>query len=209
MAAFTASPGIPAPPWHSKIDAVLWLHRAVPGARDALPAPLAARAGLPITMGGLISYRDGPVGPYGEVFGAPVMLRGTALLSHVAFMAVDSERSVAGGRGNWALPKELATFEGDPGLPGAVTARARDWELSVTTTARTRRFPLWLTLWAAQPRDDGSVRRFSVRMRGSARMATAAVEHGAPGPPARWLAEGHHQAVLLAGVQDVSPPRAG
>src|SRR5204862_5861644 len=48
---------IPGPPWHSEVDALLWLHRALPAARAALPPQLAARAGLPITMGGLISYR--------------------------------------------------------------------------------------------------------------------------------------------------------
>lgn len=198
---------IPRPPWHSEVDALLWLHRATPQAREALPAQLAPRAGLPVTMGGLISYRNGPVGPYGEVFGAPRMLRGGLLLSHVAFMAVDSERSVAGGRGNWALPKELAEFGGDPGMPGAVTARGSGWELMVTATARRRRFGLSLTLWAAQVFDDGETRRFSVRMRGSARLASVTVEHGAAGPPGAWLAEGRHMAVVLTGVQDVSPPR--
>lgn len=202
-----ASAAIPGSPWHSSVDALLWLHGAAPGARDALPRQLASRAGLPITMGGLISYRSGPVGPYREVFGAPVMLRGGPLLSHVAFMAVDSERSVAGGRGNWALPKELATFDGEPGLGGAVTARGDGWELRVTTTARARRFPLSLVLWADQVWDDGRARRFSVRMRGSARLASVAVEHGAIGPPGGWLAEGRHVAVLLSGEQDVSAPR--
>jgi hypothetical protein len=128
------------------IDALLWLHPAAQAARDTLPPRLAERAGLPITMGGLISYRRGPVERYGEVFGAPVMLRGGWLLSHVAFMAVDSERSIAGGRGNWALPKELATFEGDPGTPGVVTAAGEGWRIRVTAAVRARRAPFGLTV---------------------------------------------------------------
>jgi acetoacetate decarboxylase len=198
---------VPPAPWRSRVDALLWLHPAAPAARERLPPPLAARAGLPVTIGGLISYREGPVGPYGEVFGAPVMLRGAPLLSHVPFMAVDSAASVAGGRGNWALPKELADFDGDPGQPGAVTARGDGWELRVTTTARPRRLPLAMTFRAAQVWADGQVRTFSVTMRGRARLARAEVEHGVASPLGDWLVAGRHLAVLLSGRQDVSPAR--
>jgi Acetoacetate decarboxylase (ADC) len=197
----------PPAPWHSTIDALLWLHPATPVARDLLPAQLAPRAWLPVTVGGLISYREGPVGPYGEIFGAPLMLRGAPMLSHVAFMAVDSERSVAGGRGNWALPKVLATFHGDPGLPGSVLARGDDWAVRVHATARTRRFPLALVMRSAQVSEDGEVREFSVRMRGRARLARVEVEHLAPSPLSAWLVSGRHVAVVLSGRQVVSAPR--
>jgi hypothetical protein len=199
-------PEIPPAPWRSSVDALLWLHPATPAARGLLPPQLAARAGTPVTIGGLISYRDGPVGPYGEVFGAPVMLRGAPLLSHIAFMAVDSAASVAGGRGNWALPKELADLDGDPGRPGAVTARGDGWQLRITTTARARRLPMTMTMRAAQVWADGRVRTFSVRMRGRARLARVKVEHVAASPLGDWLVEGRHLAVLLSGRQDVSPP---
>jgi hypothetical protein len=184
---------------------LLWLHAAARTARGLLPPQLAERAGLPVTIGGLISYRDGPVGPYGEVFGAPVMLRGAPLLSHIAFMAVDSAASVAGGRGNWALPKVLADFDGDPGRPGAVTARGDDWALRVTTTARARLLPMAVTMRAAQVWADGEVRTFSVTMRGRAQLARVEVEHLAASPLGDWLVEGRHLAVLVSGRQDVSP----
>jgi Acetoacetate decarboxylase (ADC) len=196
---------IPPAPWHSSVDALLWLHPAARAARAVLPPPLAARAGLPVTIGGLISYRDGPVGPYGEVFGAPVMLRGGLLLSHVPFMAVDSAASVAGGRGNWALPKELAEFDGDPGLPGVVTARGDGWGVRITTTARARRLPMALAMRAAQVWADGQVRTFSVTMRGRARLGCVEVEHLGTSPLGGWLVAGRHLAVLLSGRQDVSP----
>ena len=191
-------------PWHSTVDGLLWLHRATSAA--TLPSQLATRAGLPITIGGLISYREGPVGPYGEIFGAPMMLRGGWLLSHVAFMAVDSSTSIAGGRGNWALPKELAHFDGDPGRPGVVTASGRDWEVRVTATPRPRRLPLAITTRAAQVWADGRVREFSVRIRGRAQLARVDVEHVVASPLADWLADGRHPAVLVAGKHDVSPP---
>ena len=183
---------------------MLWLHRATPAAR--LPSQLAARAGLPVTIGGLISYREGPVGPYGEIFGAPMMLRSAWLVSHVAFMAVDSSASVAGGRANWALPKELARFGGDPGRPGVLTASGENWELRVTATARRRRLPLSITMRAAQVWADGVVREFSVRIRGRAQLARVDVEHVVASPLAGWLAGGRHPAVLVSGKQDVSPP---
>jgi hypothetical protein len=195
----------PPAPWRSSVDALLWLHPAARTARGLLPPQLAERAGMPVTIGGLISYRDGPVGPYGEVFGAPLMLRGAPLLSHIPFMAVDSAASVAGGRGNWALPKELAHFDGDPGQPGTVTARGDGWGLRVTTTARARRLPMTMTMRAAQVWADGQVRTFSVRMRGRARLARVEVEHLTGSRLGDWLLEGRHLAVLLSGRQDVSP----
>jgi acetoacetate decarboxylase len=189
------------------VDALLWLHPATRAARELLPPQLAARAGLPVTIGGLISYRDGPVGPYGEVFGAPVMLRGAPMLSHIPFMAVDSAASVAGGRGNWALPKELADFDGDPGRAGAVTARGDGWALRITTTGRAHRLPITMTMRAAQVWADGQVRAFSVRMRGRARLARVEVEHLEASPLGDWLVAGRHLAVLLSGRQNVSPAR--
>lgn len=186
------------------MDGLLWLHRATSAA--ALPSQLLPRAGLPITIGGLISYREGPVGPYGEIFGAPIMLRGRRLLSHVAFMAVDSSASVAGGRGNWALPKELAHFDGDPGRAGVVTARGENWEVRVTATPRPRRLPLTITIRCAQVWADGRVREFAVRIRGRAQLARVDVEHVVASPLADWLAGGRHLAVLVSGKQDVSPP---
>jgi Acetoacetate decarboxylase (ADC) len=197
--------GIPSAPWRSSVDALLWLHPAARTARTLLPPQLAARAGMPVTIGGLISYRDGPVGPYAEIFGAPVMLRGALMVSHIPFMAVDSAASVAGGRGNWALPKELADFDGDPGRPGPVTARGEGWELRITTTARRRQLPMTMTMRAAQVWADGQVRSFSVRMRGRARLARVEVEHVTASPLGDWLVGGRHLAMLVSGRQDVSP----
>jgi hypothetical protein len=199
----------PPAPWRSEIAALVWWHRATPAARDLLPAPLAGRGGVRVTIGGLISYRRGPVGPYREVFGAPMLLRPGPGWAHVAFMAVDSAASVAGGRGNWALPKELGRFAGDPGTPGRVTARGEGWALAVTATTRPRALPAWAHLTCAQVWPDGAVRAFAVTMRGRARLARVEIEHEPRSPLATWLRAGRHPAVLVSGVQVVTPARDG
>jgi hypothetical protein len=199
---------IPPAPWRSAVEAVLWWHRATPAARDRLPPALAGRAGLPITIGGLISYRDGPVGPYREVFGAPVMLRGGLALTHVAFMAVDSAPSVAGGRANWALPKELARFDGDAGRSGRVTARGDGWALAVSARSRARALPARGRFACAQVWPGGVVRTFTAGMRGRAWAGSVEVEHDDPASTlAGWLAAGRHPAVFVSGAQLVTPAR--
>jgi len=195
----------PPPPWHSRADAVLWWHRAAPASRALLPAPL--RRPLPVTLGGLIAYREGPVGPYGEVFGAVAVLRGGRPAGHVPFMAVDSAPSVAGGRGNWALPKELASFEGDPGVPGRVAVRGDGWALEAVTSARPRRLPAWAAAACAQLWPDGTVRSFRVTLRGAARLGSVELTHAPDSPLGSWLVRGRHPAVLLSGLQVVGPPR--
>jgi hypothetical protein len=197
----------PPAPWRSEVVAVLWWHRATPAVRGLTPAALAARVALPVTVGGLVAYRSGPVGPYREVFGAPVLLRRGPGRTHVAFMAVDSAASVAGGRRNWALPKELARFEDDPGRPGRLTARGDGWALAVTARVRRRALPARGALTCAQVWPDGAVRAFAVFMRGRARLARVDVEHEPGSPLATWLCAGSHPAVVVSGVQVVTPAR--
>ena len=196
---------VPAAPWRSTIDAVLWCHPATPAARGRLPSQLADRVGLPLTIGGLVSYREGPVGPYDEILGAPILLR--PLVAHVPFIAVDSERSIAGGRGNWALPKVLARFDGDVGRPGRATAAGDDWAVAVTATARRRSLPFAAGLRCVQVWPDGRPRAFGTRVRGRARLGHAEVEHAAASPLAEWLVAGRHPAILFSGTEDVLVPR--
>src|SRR5688572_26216439 len=95
-------------PWATVLDAVVWFHRAAPGAAGRLPGRLQARKALPVTVGALVRYRETPVGPYHEVLAAPALLLGRrGPEAAVPFIAVDSLPSVHGGRENWALPKTL------------------------------------------------------------------------------------------------------
>jgi acetoacetate decarboxylase len=160
---------IPPAPWTSEIDAVLW------------PDGLA--------LSGLIAYRDGPVGPYREVFTAPLGPRG----AEVTFMAVDSERSLAGGRGNWALPKEMARFASD-GVRTTVTGDG--WTLGVTVRARPRAFPACGVFVCTQVWEDGAARSFGVAVRGRARLGSVELE-----------GRGRRPAVLVSGRQVVGRPR--
>ncbi|MDP1850299.1 MAG: hypothetical protein Q8K79_21100 [Solirubrobacteraceae bacterium] len=200
------APMVPAAPWRSVIDAVLWFHPATPAARDALAPELSQRAGLPLTLGALVTYREGPVGPYDEIIGAPLLL--WPLVGHVPFIAVDSEPSVEGGRGNWALPKVLASFDGDVGRPGRATARGEGWAVAVTTSARKRRLPFAGSFRCVQVWPDARPREFSVRVRGRAGLGHAEVEHDAASPLAEWLDAGRHPAIVFSGVQHVLVPRA-
>ncbi len=198
---------VPPPPWRSRIDAVLWWHRAASAGAAAPPAGLGGRL-LPVTLGGLVAYREGPVGPYGEVFAAVGVLRGGRLAGHVPFIAVDSAASMAGGRANWALPKELATFDGDPGVPGRVAVRGDGWALEADARARPRALPAWAAGACAQVWPGGAVRTFGVTVRGRLRLGSVEVRRAPGSPPLpAWLAAGRHPAAFVSGVQVVGPPR--
>jgi len=197
---------VPAAPWRSVIDALLWFHPATPVARAMLPPQLRHRVGLPVTIGGLVSYREGPVGPYDEILGIPVVLR--PLVSHVPFIAVNSELSLAGGRDNWSLPKVPAAFAGDVGRPGSSVTAGDGWAVSVTASARKRQLPFACDLRCVQIWPDGRPCEFSTRVRGRARLGHAAVEHRDASPLADWLVAGRHPAILISGIQDVLVPRS-
>ncbi len=195
---------VPPPPWHSRVDAVVWWHGASPASRELVPAQLGRP--LPLVLGGLIAYRDGPVGPYGEVFGAVGAVRGVRVAGHVPFMAVDSAPSVAGGRGNWALPKELAAFEGVPGVPGRVAVRGEGWALEAVARARPRALPARAVAACAQVWPGGALRRFLVTVRGRLRLGSVEVHHAPGSELGGWLLAGRHPAAFLSGLQVVGPP---
>ena len=129
-------------PWSTVLDAVVWFHRAAPGAADRLPRALRGRPSVPVTAGALVRYRETPVGPYHEVLASPVLLTGPrGPEACVPFIAVDSLASVRGGRENWALPKTLARFEWPEAPRGGfeIDAEGRDWSVHATVRPRTRR----------------------------------------------------------------------
>jgi hypothetical protein len=179
----------PAAPWCCEARAVIW----------------ASRAGRGVSLGGLIAYRVTPVGPYQEIFAAPIVLRAGGPVARVVLMAVDSAASRAGGRHNWALPKVLACFDR---VPGGATVRGEGWEVTVTARARRRWIPVRARGRCVQPWPDGRVRDFAMRIRGRASLATVEVCHYAP-LLTRWLPAGQHLAVAFDGTVDLMPPRDG
>jgi hypothetical protein len=190
-------------PWATVLDAVMWFHRAAPGAAERLPAPLRGRRSLPVTVGALIRYRETPVGPYHEVLGSPVLLAGAkGPEAVVPFIAVDSTASVHGGRENWALPKTLARFEWPDEARGGfeLDAEGSGWSVHATVRPRPRRLPFAAVTRNRQVTPDGLQLVFTSSWRGPARLATAELETRGPTLPG-WLRSGRHPALVLDGAR--------
>ena len=189
---------VPAP-WATVLDAVVWFHRAAPGAAERLPAALRNRPSLPVTVGALIRYRDTPVGPYREVLASPSLLLGPrGPEACVPFIAVDSLPSVHGGRENWALPKTLARFDWPDQPRGGfeLDAEGRGWSVHATVRARPRRLPFAAISRNRQVTPAGAEITFGSSWRGRARLASVELETRGPTLPG-WLCSGHHPALVL------------
>jgi hypothetical protein len=197
-------------PWDVRLEAVVWWHRAAPGAAAQLPAALRGRPTVPLTIGALIRYLDSPVGPYHEVLGSPLLLaEGPLPAAVVPFIAVDSLASVHGGRANWALPKVLARFEWPESLARGFEADAEGagWSVHATVRPRRRAFPVAAPLRNRQVPPGGGEIEFATRIRGTARAATVELETRGPTLP-RWLRSGRHRAVVITGATaHVGPAR--
>ena len=201
----------PAPPWVCRVEALLWWHRAVPAAAVAAGAaehgPLAGRRLSYVTVGAFVRYLDSPVGPYSEVFAAPVWVAGRLGLpsATVPFIAVDSVPSIHGGRAHWALPKVPASFNWQS--PVTASATGEGWSVSGRFTGRAPGLPIVGFLPCAQPFPDGSVRTSVVRLRGLARLGRLDV--GVTGAAlAPWLLAGRHRCLrMTSATMVVGPPR--
>ena len=173
----------PPPPWRITAAALLWTDRPDVRARAAIDAvvPREVSAGAtPIaTVGALIRYLRTPVGRYREVIGAVVYRRGATVFTHIPFIAVDSAASVVGGRTNWALPKTLASFEGQPAHGVSMAATGNDWCVEATPMSYRLMVPMLVpkllavvqlgphrSLWSVRPSCYGVTRlaRIDVRM---------------------------------------------
>ena len=196
-------PGESAPaPWATVLDAVVWFHRAAPGAGERLPAALRGRRSLPVTVGALVRYRETPVGPYHEVLASPVLLAGPkGPEAVVPFIAVDSLPSVRGGRENWALPKTLARFEWPPEPRGGfeLDAEGEGWSVHATVRPRARRLPFAAIARNRQVTPAGAEIAFASSARGRARLAAVELETRGPTLPG-WLRSGRHPALVLTGA---------
>ena len=185
----------PAPPWHCRVRAVVWVQRTSAPLPDG--SAYAGRA-LPLTLCALVHYLESPVGPYREVFAGP-LLRGRPVAVHVPFVAVDSLPSVHGGRAHWSLPKAYAGFTGDVAA-GVAQVTGDGW--SVGVAAR----PVGPPLPVAGPLvSEQAGRRATVALRGLGRPARVTV--AATGPSlGRWLGTGTHLGVVARGRMVVHPP---
>jgi hypothetical protein len=212
----------PPPPWSCRLDAIVWWHRAGPGAAAALPEALteALRAPrrLPVTLAAVVRYAETPVGPYGELAGSPLLLLdGGRVAGHVPFIAVDSVASADAGRALWALPKVMAAFTWPAGPLGAAAAEATvrhgegAWSVAVRVHPRRARVPFAVAGRCLQVDEEGRRLAFPVHGVGLAAPARARVAVGGPEAPA-WLRDGDHAALVLSRtrvrVGRAAPPQA-
>jgi len=189
-------------PWTVHADAVVWWGRATAAAQRALPAALARTSRAVVVVGGLVRYRETPVGPYDEVFGVIGCLRGRRFFSTVAFMAVDSPTSLVGGRTNWSMPKTLASFSGSPSdRMSAQGTGGQDW--AVTTSARIigPALPARGGGRIEQVFPDGVVRGSRMTSTGRARTAMVSVGVSSTGSLPEWLRPGRHLGSVLSGMK--------
>jgi hypothetical protein len=183
-------PTSPPAPWHTRADLVMWLHRAAPDAARHLPPLLSQRPTIPLTVGAFVRYHDTPVGPYGEILAAPVLLAEAPLPpACVPFIAVDSLASIRGGRENWDLPKTLARFAFGA---GTVSAHGDGWRVEARVSARPRALPIRLALRDRQP----AAGLIDILAAGRAQPAAVDLDVAGPELP-RWLLPGRHPAIAI------------
>jgi hypothetical protein len=199
LAALPASS--PAAPWTVQARALVWVQRA-----SAPPFAWLGRT-QPLAMVCFVDYLDTPVGPYHEVLAGAFVRDGRHPRAQVPFIAVDSLASVHGGRANWALPKTVATFEGEI---GRATARAvgDGWSVSVRP-ARPKaalslpsgfRLPIWSRFGSIGPL---GVYATTMRAVGRPVLIRSEIEGETLGG---WLGSGRHLAIALTGQMRVDAP---
>jgi hypothetical protein len=186
-------------PWTCECESVMWSVRPTRAAAGALPSGIADARPLGV-IGGMVSYRDTPVGHYDEVLGAVAFRQGLALRGTVSFMAVDSETSIVGGRANWAMPKTLAQFSGGIGSGQEITARGAlesPWSVSATPKAIGPAVPVRSSLVVLQQFADGDVRSSKLTAKGRARPALVTVETDTTSTLGQWMRPGRHLGAII------------
>jgi Acetoacetate decarboxylase (ADC) len=191
--------GSPAP-WECVCEAVVWFGHGGRAARQALPPALREVAAGLAVVGGIVRYLETPVGPYDEVLGMVGSRTGLKPWGSVAFMSVDSEPSLVGGRANWAMPKTLGTFAGDIGNGRAITAAGADenrWRVSATPRVLGPAVPVRSRALARQEFPGGVVGDSALRARGRVRPAVVTVTVESDGLLAAWLRPGRHLGAVV------------
>lgn len=187
-------------PWDVRASAVVWWSKPTPAAAEALPPTLRGRAKPVMVIGGLVRYADTPVGTYDEVFGVVAYRDGLSIAGTIPFMAVDSPSSLVGGRGNWAIPKTLASFTGAPADGesfGAGSATGPAWQVSATVRAKGPRLPVFSRARVAQEFPDGILRGTRLKARGRMRFAGIDVAVSSDAGLPDWLVPGRHKGALI------------
>ena len=186
----------PPAPWLAECSAIVWYGRGGPAARRAAGAAGIGATAL-ATIGGFVSYRATPVGQYHEVFGTVAVRAAGSIRGTIPFMAVDSPISLVGGRQNWALPKTLAAFTGEP-EQATMTAEGDGWFVRATARPFGPHYPVPMQGRMAQPWPDSVVRDALLDGRARSRSALVTVEVRSRGTLPQWLRPGRHLGAVLS-----------
>lgn len=158
VAAGLPSAAAPAP-WKCRCDAIVWSSRPSRAAAALTGRHLAV-------FGALLAYHASPVGGYREVLGVVGGLSRGRPCGTVPFIAVDSPASLVGGRLNWALPKVLAEFTGEP-AGHSMTATGDGWTITASARPLGPAVPAPLAGQLVQPWPDGTRRAAGLTGRAS------------------------------------------
>ena len=181
-------------PWDVDLTGVVWWGR---GGRAAAKADGPVSGSAVAAIGGLVSHARTPVGPYHEVYGAVGVRRGRSVVGTIPFMAVDSPRSLVGGRGNWSLPKCLAQFEGEPG-DAVLSARGAGWLVRVRVRPFGPSYPMAMKGTIEQQWPDGVARQSKLDGHSRGRSAIVHVEVESDHDLPAWLRPGRHLGAVLS-----------
>lgn len=186
-------------PWECHCSALVWLGRPSRAAATVLPPALRGVSAL-AAIGAFVRYTDTPVGAYDEVLGVVGSRTGLRPWGNVAFMAVDSRASLVGGRTNWAMPKTLAGFEGEPGAGRTMTGTGADqipWSVSATSRVVGPAVPFKSKGTTRQEFSDGRIGDSPLSFAGRVRPAVVTVEVSSAGTLPTWLRPGRHLGVVV------------
>ncbi|CBL45864.1 hypothetical protein HDN1F_22810 [gamma proteobacterium HdN1] len=186
-------------PWECRCSALLWLGRGGRNAALALPPALSNSPAL-ATVGGFVRYSQTPVGPYDEVLGLVGSWSGLQPWGHVAFMSVDSQASLVGGRTNWAMPKTLARFDGELADGKHFTGSGADlvaWSVSAKPRVFGPAIPLKAKGKARQQFSDGRIGESLLTFAGKIRPAFVTTSVSSAETLPTWLRSGKHIGVFV------------
>lgn len=190
-------------PWDARCSGLVWSGRGGSAVRQALPPALRGSRAI-ASIGGFVRYAYTPVGTYDEVFGMVASADGAKSWGNVAFMAVDSESSLVGGRTNWAMPKTLAQFEGGIGRGQTMTASCDGpvrWRVEATAVRVGPRLKVRSKQPSRQEFPDGAVRDSPMVASAVIRPALVRVEVVSDGPLASWLRPGLHLGAVIESAE--------
>jgi hypothetical protein len=184
----------PPEPWTLRGTGAITTWKVPVSALPALPVGVRAtgrRTALVTTA--FVRYNDRGLMAYDELLAAVVVRHGRGVALSITDIWVDSEVSLAGGRGLWGIPKDLATF-------GERYAETADGPIASASFAARRapsvRLPIPLRGSVVQT-VDGRTKASAIRAGGSVRPATARWDLAVGGPLA-WLRAGTPVTSLLA-----------